>query len=52
MNPGEVTRIRVRFASQDGAAFPFDPTLGGYVWHCHIIDHEDNEMMRQYRVEP
>ena len=18
----------------------------GYVWHCHIIDHEDNEMMR------
>jgi spore coat protein A len=40
--------------------FPFDPTasLGeidtfgipggpGYVWHCHIIDHEDNEMMRR-----
>jgi hypothetical protein len=20
----------------------------GYVWHCHIIDHEDNEMMRPY----
>ncbi|WP_280671597.1 MULTISPECIES: multicopper oxidase domain-containing protein [unclassified Kitasatospora] len=29
--------------------FPFDPTEGpGYVWHCHIIDHEDNEMMRPY----
>jgi len=40
--------------------FPFDPTAGlgevdgfgfpggpGYVWHCHIIDHEDNEMMRR-----
>ena len=22
----------------------------GYVWHCHIIDHEDNEMMRNYLV--
>jgi spore coat protein A len=50
MNPGEVTWIRVRFASQDGSPFSFDPTLGYYVWHCHIIDHEDNEMMRPYRV--
>jgi FtsP/CotA-like multicopper oxidase with cupredoxin domain len=45
--------------------FPFDPTapMGttdifgypggpGYVWHCHIIDHEDNEMMRPYTVAP
>ena len=47
MNPGEVTTIRVKFTSQDGLAFPFDATAGpGYVWHCHIIDHEDNEMMR------
>jgi hypothetical protein len=23
-----------------------------YVWHCHIIDHEDNEMMRPDRVRP
>jgi len=63
MNPGEVTRIRVRWAPQDaptvgsGASYPglnlypFDPTIGpGYVWHCHIIDHEDNEMMRPYKV--
>ena len=40
----------------------FDPTMlvedpnnpgvlnVGYVWHCHIIDHEDNEMMRNYVV--
>ncbi|MEK6195786.1 MAG: multicopper oxidase domain-containing protein, partial [Deltaproteobacteria bacterium] len=32
----------------------FDPTEleggVGYVWHCHIIDHEDNEMMRSYVV--
>jgi FtsP/CotA-like multicopper oxidase with cupredoxin domain len=53
MRPGEITTIRVRFAAQDGSAFPFDPTTGpGYVWHCHIIDHEDNEMMRPYLVKP
>jgi FtsP/CotA-like multicopper oxidase with cupredoxin domain len=52
MNPGEVTWIRVRFASQSGAPFAFDPTIGYYVWHCHIIDHEDNEMMRKYSVVP
>jgi spore coat protein A, manganese oxidase len=50
-NPMTVTTIRVRFKPQDGTAFPFDPTVGpGYVWHCHILDHEDNEMMRPYKV--
>ncbi len=55
--PGQVTRIAVRWAPTDLAVdapasalhFPFDPSDGlqhGYVWHCHIIDHEDNEMMR------
>jgi spore coat protein A len=53
MNPGEVTIIRIRFLQQDGSAYPFDPTQGpGYVWHCHIVDHEDNEMMRPYKVVP
>jgi len=57
MFPCAVTRLAVRWAPQDIAAgtthagtnfFPFDPTTGGpgYVWHCHILDHEDNEMMR------
>jgi len=59
MYPGEVTRIMVRWAPTDLAAttaaanawFPFDPNGGhGYVWHCHIIDHEDNEMMRPNSV--
>jgi spore coat protein A, manganese oxidase len=49
--PFEVTVIRIRFASQDGSPFPFDATQGpGYVWHCHILDHEDNEMMRPFKV--
>jgi len=39
--PGEVTRIRMTFG------------VGGqYVWHCHIVEHEDNEMMRPYRIGP
>jgi FtsP/CotA-like multicopper oxidase with cupredoxin domain len=63
MYPGEVTRIAVRWATTDipvgGVSvgentYPFDPTAlegpVGYVWHCHIIDHEDNEMMRNYVV--
>ena len=50
-NPYEATIIRVRWASQDGSPYPFDATQGpGYVWHCHILDHEDNEMMRPYKV--
>ena len=58
MLPGQVTRIVVRWAPQDVAIahvtaginrYSFDPTEGpGYVWHCHILDHEDNEMMRPY----
>lgn len=61
MNPNQVTRIRIRYAPQDIAPcqvepgenkYPFDPTCGpGYVWHCHILDHEDNEMMRPYKVK-
>lgn len=39
--PGEVTRIRMRF-----------DRAGQYVWHCHIVEHEDNEMMRPYRIGP
>jgi len=33
----------------DGFGYPGGP---GYVWHCHIIDHEDNEMMRRWEVAP
>jgi FtsP/CotA-like multicopper oxidase with cupredoxin domain len=39
--PGEVTRIRAKF-----------DTAGQFVWHCHIVEHEDNEMMRPYRIGP
>jgi FtsP/CotA-like multicopper oxidase with cupredoxin domain len=53
MNPGEVTRILVQFTNQEGGAYSFDATSGpGYVFHCHIVDHEDNEMMRPFKVVP
>jgi spore coat protein A, manganese oxidase len=39
-DPGMVTRIIARFEG-----FP-----GRYVWHCHILEHEDNEMMRPFDV--
>ncbi|MDH4337248.1 MAG: multicopper oxidase domain-containing protein [Candidatus Krumholzibacteria bacterium] len=59
MYPGEVTTVIARWAPTDAPAaapanslwFDFNPNGGhGYVWHCHIIDHEDNEMMRPYLV--
>ncbi|MFY0578596.1 multicopper oxidase domain-containing protein [Cystobacter fuscus] len=37
--PGEVTRIIARFDRP-----------GRYARHCHILSHEDNEMMRPYQV--
>ena len=51
MLPGQVSTIRIRYLQQDGSEYPFDPTTGpGYVWHCHTVDHEDNEMMRRQVV--
>jgi spore coat protein A, manganese oxidase len=37
--PDEVTRVKALFDRP-----------GLFVWHCHILEHEDNEMMRPYRV--
>lgn len=58
--PGEITRIVMRFAPTDfeiepnplAKGYSFNPGAGwSYVWHCHILDHEDNEMMRPYFVK-
>ena len=39
--PGQVTRVRAHFKKP-----------GQFVWHCHIVEHEDNEMMRPFRIGP
>ena len=39
--PGEILRIKAKF-----------DIAGLYVWHCHIVEHEDNEMMRPFVVSP
>ncbi|MFZ5997062.1 MAG: multicopper oxidase family protein [Nitrospirota bacterium] len=39
--PGQITRVKAKF-----------DIAGLYVWHCHIVEHEDNEMMRPYVVSP
>jgi spore coat protein A len=40
--PGQVTRIITRFAGEPGR----------FVWHCHMLEHEDNEMMRPFVLLP
>jgi spore coat protein A len=50
MNPGEVTSILMKFDLPTGVPFavPPSPRTGGneYVWHCHILEHEEHDMMR------
>lgn len=41
-DPDMVTRIIMRFEGEPGR----------YVWHCHLLEHEDNEMMRPFKLLP
>jgi spore coat protein A len=42
VGPNEILRVIARF----------DDYTGLYAYHCHILEHEDHEMMRQFRVVP
>jgi spore coat protein A len=42
VDPLSVTRIITKF----------EGFTGRYVWHCHVLEHEDNEMMRPYEIVP
>ena len=54
MNPNEMVVVRMKF---DLPVVPFSPRLQAYpglqkingfeyVWHCHILEHEEHDMMR------
>ena len=47
VNPGQFTTIRAKFELPSGISAP-----QRYVHHCHIVEHEDNDMMRPYVVLP
>ena len=54
MNPGEVTQVIMRFDLPSAPVpIPVSPRTGGheYVWHCHILEHEEHDMMRPLIVE-
>jgi spore coat protein A len=46
-NPGQFTTIRAKFDLPTGVTAPQN-----YVYHCHIVEHEDNDMMRPFTVSP
>ncbi len=55
---GHITRVAVQFPTEAELGFNPDAvyasmmgeSLQGYVFHCHVLDHEDNEMMLPYRT--
>jgi spore coat protein A, manganese oxidase len=51
-HPGQVTRIRARFELPDEGTIQLPPGVDNaqYVWHCHILEHEENDMMRAFEV--
>ena len=46
-NPGYFTTVRAKFELPAGVTAP-----QSYVYHCHIVEHEDNDMMRPFTVTP
>jgi spore coat protein A len=58
MNPGEVTRVMMKMTlPQVPFRVPGSPRPGmqnghEYVWHCHILEHEEHDMMRPLIVLP
>ena len=60
MNPGEVTTVQMQFSLPTGTAPKNSPRLlasyglngAEYVWHCHILEHEEHDMMHALVVLP
>jgi spore coat protein A len=55
MNPGEMTTVIMKFdLPRIPFALPKSEFSGGYeyMWHCHILEHEEHDMMRPLVVMP
>ena len=50
-NPGQVTVVRAKFAPPSTVLVNGQPTTQKYVHHCHIVEHEDNDMMERVLVQ-
>ncbi len=51
--PGMVTRVRAQFTLPATSQLDYNPKTGSYgtwVYHCHILEHEENDMMRPFEV--
>ena len=51
-NPGQVTVVRAAFTPPTTAFVGGQLTTQKYVHHCHIVEHEDNDMMERVEVTP
>ena len=52
-NPGQVTVVRAKFIPPSTVLDSSgNPTTQKYVHHCHIVEHEDNDMMERVLVQP
>jgi spore coat protein A len=59
MHPGEAIAVAMKFDLPTGlpftvpysTRFPGHPNAHEYVWHCHILEHEEHDMMRPLVVE-
>lgn len=47
VDPGEVVHIAVPFGEYEGK---FNDYTGRYMWHCHMLEHEDYDMMRPFEI--
>ena len=51
--PGMVTRTRAKFTLPATSLLDYDwrtKSFGSWVYHCHILEHEENDMMRPFEV--
>ncbi|CAI5471192.1 unnamed protein product, partial [Closterium sp. Yama58-4] len=51
--PGQVLTLWTGWKDNNGRPLQFDASVGpGYVYHCHMLEHEDNDMMRPFKIVP